>query len=171
MRALTAVLLLFASVPAAPAQEAPPSDASLHELIEISGAAKMLDELRPQLEAMLEQAFQQALEGKALGAEQERILRDMRAELTALVLEDLSWARYEPMIIEIYRKSFSQAEIDGMVAFYRTDTGRAVLAKMPVVMQHTMTLMKDNMAQLMPRLEAIQRRALERLKALEAADG
>lgn len=167
MRALTAALLLLAGLPAALAQEPPPSDASIRELIEVTGASKMLDQMRPQLESTMDQMFQQLIKGRDLTQPQQEILADLRAELTALLVEDLAWSRYEPMIIEIYGKSFSQAEVDGMLAFYRTDVGRAVIAKMPVVMQHTMAVMQDNLRTLLPKLEAIQKRSLERLRALE----
>jgi hypothetical protein len=170
MRALIATLFLVAAIPAF-AQDAPPTDESLRELIDLSGAAKLLDQARPQLEAMMEQVFQEALEDKSFTPDQEQILSDMRDELLALVLEDFSWARYEPKFMEIYRRSFSQAEVEGMIAFYRSDVGQALLAKMPLVMQNTMELMKDNLAGLMPKIEAIKQRAFERLRALEPAKG
>lgn len=168
MRALTAALLLLTGLPAALGEEPPATEASIRELIEVTGASKMLDQMRPQLESTMDQMFQQMIRGKDLTPAQQQVLADMRAELTALLMQELAWSRYEPMIVQIYGKSFSQAEVDGMVAFYRTDVGRAVIAKMPLVMQHTMAVMQDNLRTLVPKLEAIQKRSAERFKALES---
>ena len=57
------------------------------------------------------------------------------------------WKRFEAsvdlndindLIIPIYTKHFTDGEIDAMLAFYRTPEGRAIIAKMPVVLQESM---------------------------------
>ena len=41
-------------------------------------------------------------------------------------------------IVPIYDRNFTQEDINGLLAFYRSDLGQRVLAKMPVVMQEGM---------------------------------
>ncbi len=166
MRALIAAALLLSSA-IATAQEAPATDDSIRELIEVSGAARLLDGMRPQLEAAMERGLQQALKDKTLTIEQTRVLDDMRERFLAVFMETMNWPKLELVFIDIYRRSFSQVEVDGMIAFYRTDIGQALIAKMPVVMEHTMTAMQQHLLELMPKIEAIQKDTLARLKALE----
>ena len=51
-----------------------------------------------------------------------------------------------------------------MLAFYKTPTGRALIKKMPVVMQKSMTEMQKRMVPLMEKLHKIQQEALGELK-------
>jgi len=52
---------------------------------------------------------------------------------SGLVKEELNWATFEPMMVEVYRNTFSQHEVDGMLTFYRSEAGQAVIAKLPTV--------------------------------------
>ncbi|RYD75034.1 MAG: DUF2059 domain-containing protein, partial [Verrucomicrobiaceae bacterium] len=52
-----------------------------------------------------------------------------------------------------YQKSFTQEELDGIIAFYKTPAGVALVKKMPVVMQQTMIAMQQLMGPLMKRVE------------------
>ena len=77
----------------------------------------------------------------------------------------MQWSALEPRFIEIYQASFTQAEVDGMLAFYRSPAGQAVIAKMPGAMQRTMVVMQELMNGMMPRLRELRAQALDRLKA------
>jgi hypothetical protein len=68
-------------------------------------------------------------------------------------------------VIDIYRRSFTQHEIDGMLEFYRTDAGQAVIAKMPLVMENTMAVMQEDLRVMMPRIREIQEDTIARLRA------
>jgi hypothetical protein len=92
----------------------------------------------------------------------------MRQRIVALMTDEMSWARYEPLLFNVYRQSFTQSEVDGMLTFYRSDAGRAVIAKMPTVMQNTMQLVQQQMAQVMPKLQQIQQEAVAKLEATKA---
>lgn len=42
------------------------------------------------------------------------------------------------LIVPVYDRNFTDAEIDGMLAFYSSPVGRKMLAKLPVVLQESM---------------------------------
>lgn len=85
----------------------------------------------------------------------------------ASVRELMRWEVLEPILIDIYRQSFTQSEIDGMLAFYRSEVGQAVIAKMPVVMQNSIQAMQARVAALMPKLQQLQRETVAQLIATE----
>ncbi len=64
------------------------------------------------------------------------------------------------MFTEIYQESFSQEEIDGLIAFYASPAGRAYIDKMPLVMQKTMTVMQSRMPAMIERMRAAREKAL-----------
>lgn len=160
-----ALLFLFhlAAFPAL-AADAPASDASIKRLIEITNSKKMLDGVMSQMDAMMKPSMQQALAGQKMTAEQETVLLEMQKELTTLLKNEMTWETLEPMFLEIYKKSFTQKEIDGMLSFYQSPAGQAVIKKMPLVMQMTMQMMESRMAVLIPKLEKISAESVEKLK-------
>lgn len=160
-----ALLFLFhlAAFPAL-AADAPASDASIKRLIEITNSKKMLDGVMSQMDAMMKPSMQQALAGQKMTAEQETVLLEMQKELTTLLKNEMTWETLEPMFLEIYKKSFTQKEIDGMLSFYQSPAGQAVIKKMPLVMQMTMQMMENRMAVLIPKLEKISAESVEKLK-------
>ena len=68
----------------------------------------------------------------------------------------LDWGKLEPMYVRIYQKSLTQQDVDGMVAFYQTPSGQALINKMPLVMENTMTEMQQMMQPMMQRIRRMQ---------------
>jgi hypothetical protein len=161
--ALMLALLACQSVVAAEG----PSEASVRELLAVMDSRKVIENTLGQVDAMMQASIKDALQGKTLTSDQERILADMRARMLALLNDAMQWEVLEPMFLDVYEKSFSQKEVDGMIKFYKSETGRAVIAKLPAVLQHTMGLMQNRMAAMMPQLQQIQRETVAQLTATE----
>lgn len=159
---LLAILLATQPVMAA---EVPASEQSIRQLMEVTQARQLLDSSLAQIDQVMQKSMQQALAGNELNAEQQRAMTDMRSRVVALFKDEMKWETLEPMFVEIYRNSLSQKDVDGMLAFYRTETGQAVINKMPLVMQNTMTAMQARMAAMGPRLQQLQAETVEQMKA------
>jgi hypothetical protein len=67
-------------------------------------------------------------EGQAAGAE-------IEAKVGALIDTRLSWDQLKPEFAKLYSDSFTEEELDGLLAFGKTPTGAASLAKMPGLLQ------------------------------------
>lgn len=163
-RGLLAALLLWAPLQVV-AADAPASDASIRELLEVTETRKLVDGMTGQLDAVMRDSMSQALGDTQLTDEQQKILDDMRQRFVAVMTAEMSWERYEPLMLQVYRQSFTQSEVDGMLAFYRTDAGRAVIAKMPAVMQNSMQLVQQQMSQTFPKLQEIMKESAAKLEA------
>lgn len=164
------LLVLFASpMPIVQAAEAPASEASIRELLTLTQAQRMLADTTDQIDSMMQTSMKQAHGNKALTPREEEILTEMRGKILVAVGDFLKWSDLEPMFIDIYKRSFSQREIDGIIEFYRSDAGRAVTNKMPLVMQNTMQAIQGRLGQLGPKMQALQRETIEKLAAEERA--
>ncbi len=103
------------------AAETDPKVARIEELLSLTNASDMGIQV---MESMVEQF-------KLAGPEVPDEWWDgFMAKVTA---EDL-----DNLIVPIYARNFTDAEIDAMIAFYETPEGRSVMAKMPTVMQESM---------------------------------
>ena len=161
------LLAYFAMCPAI-AAEPPASEASVRELLCITQSQKLVDGTMGQVDAMMQRSMKQALAGQTLTADQQRIMDNMRTKTIALFREDMKWETLEPMFIDVYKQSFTQKEVDGMLDFYKSEPGQAVIAKMPLVMQNTMQAMQGRMAVMLPKLQQLQQDAIAELKASRA---
>lgn len=165
--AAAAVAILFMNVALAEPVEAPASEASIRELIEVTQAKKLLDDVSVQLDSAMQESIRQALAGQQVTPEQRQVLDEMRTRMVKIFLDNMRWDQMESMFIEVYKQVFTQAEIEGMLAFYRTEAGQAVIAKMPLVMQYSMQILQKQMATIMPQVQQLQRETVEKLKALQ----
>lgn len=160
---MAASLALFTLSPVFAAEQ-PASEASIRELMIVTESKKLIEGTVGQVDAMMQASMQQAIGGQPISPEQQKVLDQMRAKMVALLKEQLGWASLEPMMIDIYQKTFTEKEVRGMLDFYRTDAGKAVIAKMPLVMQHTMQAMQMRMSQMMPKMQQLQQETLAQLK-------
>ena len=157
------LLFIFLAAPVF-AAESKPSPDSIKKLLTITDSRKLVDNMTGQMDEMMKNAMQQALQGQTVTPKQQKIIDDMQGKTVAVLKEELNWESLEPLYIQIYSESFSQEEIDGMLAFYETPAGQALIKKMPVVMQKSMVEMQKRMGTLMQKLQKIQQDALGELK-------
>jgi hypothetical protein len=161
---VTLVFAVFASQ-AALAQEAKPSEASIRQLFEVMHSSKLLDAYLTQIDATVRASMQQAFAGQQPTPKQQKIMETLGRNIASLVKEELNWATFEPMMIEVYSNTFTQHEVDGMLTFYRSEAGQAVIAKLPTAMQQTMTSMQSHVKTLTPKIAELERDAAAQLKA------
>ena len=163
MKKILLAMALMASVHAF-AQSPPPSEASVRELLEVTNGKSVLEGAWNQLDGLMEKAMKDAIGNKPVTEKQEKIMAAMRAETVDLIRSEMSWDKMEPMYIRQYSQTFSQAEIDGMLAFYKSDAGKAVTAKMPqlvqILMQDVLSLLQGTM----PKIRAISDKYIEQIK-------
>ena len=77
-------------------------------------------------------------------AEQQQIDSTI-TKVMALMQDEMSWAKMKPQYVRLYVETFDQDEVDGLLAFYATPAGQAMINKMPIVMPKMMGVMQDSM--------------------------
>jgi uncharacterized protein len=141
-----------------------PSQESLQRLLAVTDAKKLLQDALSTVDQSIEMGIKQSLKDQPLDEREQQAIDEMRTKMSALFKEILAWDTLEPMFIDIYSRSLTQSEVDGMLAFYATDSGKALIAKMPLIMQNTMQAMQERMQTLAPRIRQIQQETFAELK-------
>jgi hypothetical protein len=141
-----------------------PSDASLKELIGLMQSQKMVERMMSQMQSSMESAIKQSLAGHELSDKEKAAIDKLKANMTTVLKEELSWDKMEPVYLQVYRETFTQEEIDGAIAFYKTPAGQAFISKMPTAMSKSMSLMQQRMAPIMEKLRAMQADVAKELK-------
>ena len=152
------IFVLAALMAAGPsfAQDQPASEASVRELMTITNSKALLDQAYGQLDGVMEKAMKDAMAGKSGTPEQEKLLAEMRSKMVALFRENMNWDQLEPSYMKLYTSTFSQAEVDGMNAFYKSEAGQAVIGKMPQLMQSIMQLVMERMQAVIPKIRELE---------------
>lgn len=156
MKALILVFLLLLAATGLQAAEA--SEKSLEKLFELSEVRKLSEAAANQVNLMIKSMVTEAIMKKKPTAEQqkeyEKLMPSFSKKLQAIVKEEMSWSKVKAAYIRVYRQNFSQEEVDSLIAFYQSPTGKMFLSKMPMVTQDSMRVTMDLMDPISKRIKA-----------------
>ncbi len=157
MKAISILALsLFAGGSLASAQE-PTKEAKIESILALTNAQAMMDQVFAQIKAM---TASQVPPGAT--AEQRAKSQEVTSKIMDLVKVRMSWDKLRPQYAKVYDETFSAEEIDGMLAFYQSPAGRAMLDKMPKLISKTMALAQGQMADIMPEIQRISKEAAQK---------
>jgi len=163
----TALVWMLICGGAAAANNAPASDASIREMLELTNSRQMLDSVKGQMTAMMNTTMQNVTRSQTITPERQAVLDRMSAKISAVLADMLNWDDMLPMYLRTYRAAFTQDEIDGVIKFYKSPAGKAYVKKMPVVMQNVMKEMPEFIKPVQEKMAAIQKESIQELKDLK----
>lgn len=147
------LLGLLSLAPAAGAQQAlTPTDDTVRELLEVTQMRRMVDEAAVQMSRFYDQAYTSAF-GEEPTADEHADMERSKGRMKKLLEDEMSWEVMAPIYGEVYRQSFTDEELKALVAFYRTPTGQALIAKQPLVLENLLKAMQARMQVIMPRIQ------------------
>ena len=164
--ALVALLALTAAQPLF-AQNAPPTEDSVRHLLDLVQTRRVLDESMSTMDEYLQKAMEQArqAQGQTLNARQQQIVAQFRTDMVSAMKDELASSNVEPEIVSVYVKTFSQKEINDMIAFYSSPSGQSVANKLPLVSRQMTMDIRERMLPLIQKMQQAQRDMMTRLKA------
>ena len=77
---------------------------------------------------------------------------DFKKKVTGMIDAQLGWASMKPGFIDVYVKAFTEEQLDGIVAFYKSPAGLVLLDKMPEVNSQFGQLGQDKVSALQDQL-------------------
>ncbi len=157
MRYLISFFLIMAC--ALMTQAAQLSDSSVNELIRAMQLETLLNQALKQMdEGMskgMEQGLQKSIQGKELNSTQKTAVEKFRTKFEQTVKEELSFAKVKDIYVQSYKETFTQQEVDGITAFYRSPAGKAFTEKYPAAMQKANSLMQSRISPLTVKLQGM----------------
>ena len=124
--------------------------AAVLELLEVTNARSLMDQIL--------QTGRQDM--RAQNPEMDSI-PGLDSLLDSLLTNLLPWDSLEAEIAPLYVDLFTEAELREMIAFYRTELGQMMLARMPELMQRSMMIVQRDLANSLPAMETEIQRFLE----------
>ena len=141
MKRMTLMPVLLGLVLAGPARADDASKrAKVVELFRVMHVNQMAEQITSSVRQQMEMSMQSVPGAGQMNAEQKRLVDDYQAKVMAMVNENMSWKALEPQMIELYTSTYSEAEIEGILAFYKGPVGQSMLAKTPELTQKSMAI-------------------------------
>ena len=156
----------FALLGALAAQAEPASEAAVQELLKISRAESMMTAASANLEQQMRDTMGSMLaQEKLTPAQRDAVTRVVPARVSELISKAMDWPAVEKDMVQVFRDNFTEEEVVGQIAFYRSSVGQSVLDKMPVVMQQSTELAMRRMQTVLPQMKSVIEKALDEAKA------
>jgi len=78
-----------------------------------------------------------------------------------MVAQELSWDKIKDDYIALYAETFTDEELRGMIAFFKSPVGQAFISKQPEMMKKSMELSQKMIMKVMPKIHAMAREGTE----------
>ncbi len=162
---MRALLMFFASaLICVTTAAAPASDASIEQLLGLNRTQRFLESVFAGVDQSVKRGLNEATKDSSLTPAQRGVVNALPGRVEVLLRESMSWDKLRPEFIALYRQTFDQEEIDGLIAFYSSKTGRAFVHKMPALQQNALVISQKRLQTVLPQVQALVQQALNDAK-------
>jgi uncharacterized protein len=151
-RRLALLLVLALSVPVAARADDASHRAKAAEMMNLLHNQRMVQGIADNLKKQIADAAN-SVSGPAATPEQKAKAADFEKQADQLIDAQLGWDVMKTTFTDIYVKNFTEEELDGIIAFYKTPNGIALLGKMPDVNTQITQFGTSHLSTLQPQLK------------------
>lgn len=150
LRAFTAALMLTlfsAQVMADASSHA----AAAKELLKLVNA----DQIASPWYGQVSQTFDQRFAETQAPASKKAVLESYQAKAKATLDKTVGWNKLEPEMVKLYTAGFSEAELNQLIAFYKSPLGQKVLKQMPALFSESMKMTQARLEPAVPQIQQL----------------
>jgi hypothetical protein len=152
MRRIALFLILVLSIPISAHADDATRRAKVQEMLQLVHVDQMMQQLmtglRQQVVAMSNQAV-----GSSATPEQKAQLAKFQQQMFDFIEARVGWKVMEPDYIDLYAQTFTDEELDGIIAFYKSPAGASMLAKTPELTQKALAMSQKRVMTLLPEIQ------------------
>jgi uncharacterized protein len=169
MRSMRRPLLVLAAALLFSGAAAHADDASKHakvkQLFELTSMQNRVDQIRVSALAQARSFAAQQFASTGVSAQQDnKGVAAFYDRLNALVAGNYNWTKLEPAYEQIYANLYTEDELDGILAFYKSPVGQAFLSKSPEATRQILQLSKQQFDTLTPQIQKLTQDYVAHLK-------
>ena len=87
--------------------------------------------------------------------EQKKLADDYLNQMGTIAQGGANWATLKPKIVDLYMETFTEADLDGILAFFKTPSGQDYVSKSPELSGKTVEILQCAVRGLQPQFEAV----------------
>jgi hypothetical protein len=122
-------------------------EAKIEELLTLMKIEQLQKQSMDSIQQMISNQLKSQPDAAKAAEKQKRIF--------ALLAEKTSWQTMKATYIKVYSDTHSDSEIDGILLFYRSPAGKAMVDKQPALMSKMSSAMQSQMSEIMPQVQKI----------------
>lgn len=142
--------------------------ANIEEIFRLTKVDQLQQQMFAQIKNMVSSQFDKM---EISSSKDQQEVREFQDHMFSMILERLSWDKMKPRYVQLYDQTYTAPEIAGILDFYKSPAGRAMLEKMPVLMSKSMSIAQEQMADLMPEIQRTVEEFAARHKREQSAPG
>lgn len=146
-------LVLCASVGIAHADEAS-KRAKAQEMLTLMHTERVSQQIESNLMKQAATIPQRVYNGQ-VPAESKPKVDAFEQQLQQAAEAQIGWKVLQPQYVDLYAKTYTEQELDAIIAFYKSPAGQSMLEKSPELSSQTVQLVQSRMAALQPQLQKI----------------
>lgn len=152
MKRLALLLVLSLSLPVTAHADDVGKRAKVQEMLDLLHMDRLMDQI---MDSAMKQvtAITNRMIGQNLTENQKSSLTDFQKQIFETVNAQVGWKAMEPEYVDLYAQTYTEDELDGIIAFYKTPAGAAMIAKTPELTQKSMTMVQQKMIALQPKIQ------------------
>jgi hypothetical protein len=129
---------------------------AVEKLFILTKTSKMMDSVKIQTQKILYQQLRQ----QDIPEAKKPIYNKYMSKMIELITNTVNWDKIKSQMTDLYVSNFSENEINDMLTFYRSPTGKKFVEKMPVIVQKSMEIGQKQSRTMIPKLNML----LEQMK-------
>jgi hypothetical protein len=162
------LLFLLAVSPLAHADDAT-KQAKVEDLIRVTKLDQLMGQMTSQMTNRMKTMAAQQNARQHFTPAQQKAVDDYIAQVQTITQGAVSWEKVKPLIVKVYSDTYTDQELDGILTFYHSPAGQALVAKSPQLMTRTMELVQSQVGTVQPQLQQANEEFTNKMKALSAA--
>jgi hypothetical protein len=105
--------------------------AKVEELFKVAHIDQLSTQVMQQTFDQINSGMTQQMMGIKLTPEQQKRADEFSTKVQKLIADGLGWKNLEPGYAKLYEATYTENEIDGILAFYKSPSGQAMVEKSP----------------------------------------
>ncbi len=130
--------------------------AKVKELFALMHVDHSLDRMRSAMEQQVQLTAKNVSGAEQMTPEKKKIQQEFVDNSMKVVDQDFSWTVLEADYVKLYANTYTEQELDGILAFYKSSAGQAMLIKTPELSAGTMQIVHSRMGDFQPKMQSLQ---------------
>lgn len=143
--------------------------AKVEELVRLTKVSDLMDQMTNQMTTRMRASAAQQSASHNFTPAQQKLINDYIDQIQAITRSAVSWEKIKPAIFQVYTDTYTDQELDGIIAFYHTPAGQAMIAKSPQLMTKTAQLVQTQMSEVQPQMLQANQELSRKMKELNSA--
>lgn len=110
----------------------------------------MMDQLLSGVKKQVQQITESMPGTDQATPEQKKQITDFQQRVMDVVSQKIGWKALEPDFINLYASTYTEEELDGIVAFYKSPIGQKMIEKTPELTAKSTQITQQKMSELQP---------------------